>query len=254
MLIEKPERTVSMRPVTLLVCAVCLIALSTAAAYLILHTGYKRQFDNKDQEILTLQSNNKSLSDKNMELQKSADKTANEFSNLETRFKDLESRLDAAERNNSQTASELALTLKDREISRAEVLKLKSDLEAKSSQLEALGTDRRAMEKRYTSLLETLGVHVVLEPTWVRSGETTGAFDGNLSIVLNEGSDMSKCRKDSEAVVYLSGDKHKENLCLRTGKPETFKYQGGTYFFNLLQSEDNSEGAHRYCIFIYRKR
>jgi hypothetical protein len=42
-----------------------------------------------------------------------------------------------------------------------------------------------------------------------------------------------------------------KQLCLRTGKPESFKYQGEKYLFNLLESKE-SEGAHHYCISILK--
>jgi hypothetical protein len=118
--------------------------------------------------------------------------------------------------------------------------------------METMDTQLHAMEAKYKGLMAALGSHVILEPTWVGSGETLRAFDGKLSIVLSETSDTSKCRKDSEAVGYLGDGKDKKKLCLRTAKPETFKYGGGTYQFHLLQSENNSEGSYRYCISIYK--
>ena len=76
--------------------------------YLIHHAKYKKQSDNKDQEILTVQKNNKSLSDENIELRNSLQKLENEYSNLESHTKTLRSGLDNAEQKNTQTASELA--------------------------------------------------------------------------------------------------------------------------------------------------
>ena len=78
-------------------------------------------------------------------------------------------------------------------------------------------------------------------------------FDGNLGIVLYEASDTSKCYKDSAAVCYLTNGPDKKKLCLRTGKPESFKYQGKKYLFNLLESKE-SEGAHLYLISILKER
>jgi hypothetical protein len=89
MLGEKTKRTVSVRPITLLVSLACLIGLSVSATFLIRHAGYKKQPDDKDQQILTAQKNNKFLSDKNIELQNSLLKLEDEYSNLESRYKDL---------------------------------------------------------------------------------------------------------------------------------------------------------------------
>ena len=49
---EKTRRTVRMRPITLLVCFVCLIGLSVSATYFIDHAKYKKQSGNDDEEIL----------------------------------------------------------------------------------------------------------------------------------------------------------------------------------------------------------
>ena len=124
---EKTRRTVGMRPITLLVCFVCLIGLSVSATYLVGHARYKKQSDNKDQEILAVQENNKSLSDKNVALENSLQKLENEFSNMESQHKDLASRLDTAEQKNTQTASELASALKDLETARVMLLSLETN-------------------------------------------------------------------------------------------------------------------------------
>src|SRR5208283_3449233 len=75
--VGEKTKTVRMRPLTLLVCFVCLIALSVSATYLIHRAKYKKRSDNKDQEILAVQKNYKSLSDKNIELQNSLQKLKN---------------------------------------------------------------------------------------------------------------------------------------------------------------------------------
>jgi septal ring factor EnvC (AmiA/AmiB activator) len=250
---EKMRRTVSVRPITLLVCFVCLIGLSVSATYIIYDAKYKKQSGNKDQEILAVQENNKSLSDKNIELQNSLQKLGNEYSNLESQYKHLASKLDTAEQKNTQTASELAAALKELETAKADVFKLTGELDAKLSEIEALNADRQVLELKYNGFKEMLAPHLVLEPTWVNSGETTPAFDGNLLLVLYEVSDTSKCHKDSAAFSYLISGKDKIKLCLRTGKPESFKYQGKKYLFNLLESKE-SKGAHRYCISILKER
>ncbi len=250
---EKTRRTVRMRPITLLVCFVCLIGLSVSATYLIHHAKYKKQSDNKDLEILAVQKNNKSLSDENIELQNSLQKLKNEYSNQESQYKDLASRLDTAEQKNTQTASELASTSKDLEAARVDVLKLRGKLDAKLSEIEALNVDRQTLEQKYNGFKEMLAPYLILEPTLVDSGETTMAFDGNLLIVLYEASDKDKCQKGSAAFIYLISGKDKIKLCLRTGKPERFKYQGKKYLFNLLESKE-SKGAHRYCISILKER
>src|SRR5208283_2023988 len=98
--VGEKTKIVRMRPLTLLVCFVCLIGLSVAATYLIHHAKYKKQSGNKDQEILNVQKNNKSLSDENIELKNSLQKLKNEYSNLESPHKDLVSGLDTAEQKN----------------------------------------------------------------------------------------------------------------------------------------------------------
>jgi len=250
---EKKRRAVSMRPITLLVCFVCLVGLSASATYLIDHAKYKKQSDDKYQEILAVQQDNKSLSDKNIELQNSLQKLENEYNNLESQYRDLASRLDIAEQKNTQTASESASAWKDLETARVDALRLRGELDDKLSEIEALNADRQALEQKCNGFKEMLAPYLILEPTWVGSGETTTAFDGNLISVLYEVSDTSKCPKDSAAVGYLISGTDKKKLCLRTGKPESFKYKGNTYLFNLLESKQ-SEGAHRYCISILKER
>ena len=242
-----------MRPIILLVCSVCLIGLSISATYLIDHARFKKQSENEDEKILVMQKNYESLSAKNIALENSLKKLENEHSNLESQYKDLASGLDTAERKNEQTASELASALKDLESARGDTLKLRDELDAKLSEIESLNADVQALEQKHNGFKELLGPYLVLEPTLVGSGETTLAFDGNLGIVLYEASEASKCHKDSTAVCYLISGTNKEKLCLRTGKPESFKYQGKKYLFNLLESRE-SEGAHHYFISILKER
>jgi predicted RNase H-like nuclease (RuvC/YqgF family) len=250
---EKKRKTVRMRPLTLLVCFVCLIGLSVSATYFIDHAKYKKQSGNGDEEILVLQKNNKSLSDKNISLENSLQKLENEHSNLQSQYKDLASELDTAEQRNKQTASELASALKDFEVARVDILKLRDELDSKSSEIEALNVDQQTLEQKYNGFKEMIAPYLILEPTWVSSDQTTLAFDGKLILVIYEASDTSKCYKDSTAVCYLISGTNKEKLCLRTGKPEIFKYQGKKYLFNLLESKE-SEGAHRYLISILKER
>ncbi|MGA3118196.1 MAG: hypothetical protein ABSF90_27690 [Syntrophobacteraceae bacterium] len=98
MLGEKAKSTVSVRPITLLIWLACLIGLSASAAFLIGHVIYKKQSDDKDRQTLTAQKNNKFLSDKNIELQNSLRKLEDEYSNLESRYKDLVANLILAQR------------------------------------------------------------------------------------------------------------------------------------------------------------
>ena len=193
------------------------------------------------------------MSDKNIALENSLQKLENEYSNLESQYKDLASGLDTAEQRNTQTASELASALKDLEAARGDALKLRDELDAKLSEIEALNVDQQTLEQKYNGFKEMLAPYLILEPTLVGSGETTMAFDGNLGIVLYEASETSKCYKDSAAVCYLISGTDKKKLCLRTGKPESFKYQGKKYLFNLLELKE-SEGAHHYLISILKER
>ncbi len=203
MSIEEMKKTLSMRPITLLVCFVCLIGLSASVTYLIVHVKYQRQLDNKNQEVQTIQKNNKALTDQNIELRNSLRKLEDEYGKLD----------------------------------------------AQLSGKEALKADRQTLEQKYNGLKEML----VLKPTWVSSGETTLAFNGNLRIVLYKASDKDECQKDSAAVSYLTSDTDKKKLCLRTGKPEDFTYQGKNYSFNLSGIAATASVS-RYCISISLER
>ena len=215
MLIEETKKTLSMRPITLLVCFVCLIGLSASVTYLIVHAKYQLQLDNKNQEVQTIQKNNKDLTDQNIELRNSLQKLEDE----------------------------------------------NSKLDAKLSEIEALNVVQQTLEQKYNGFKEMLAPYLILEPTLVGSGETTMAIDGNLGIVLYEASDTSNCHKDSVAVSYLINGTDKKKLCLRTGKPEGFKYQRKkipaqlagiegkrrgaslSYFYSQIALNDNYSGA-----------
>jgi len=250
---ERTGRTVRMHPITLLVCFACLIALSVSATYLVDHAKYKKQSGNEDEESLAINKDNKSLSDKNIALENSLQKLENEHSNLESQYEDLESRLNAAEQKDTQTASELASALKDLGAARANALKLRDELDARLSEVEALNANRQTLEQKYNGFKEMLAPYLILEPTLVSSGETTMALEGNLVLVLSEASEKDKCSEDSAAISYLVSGADKKKLCLRTGKPESFKYQGKKYLFNLLEAKE-SEGAHHYLISILKER
>jgi hypothetical protein len=206
LLLEEKKKNLSVRPITLLVCFVCLIGVSVSATFLIVRAKYQNQLEDKNQEVLAVRKNDKALADQNIALKNSLQKLEDEYSKLESQYKDLGSRLDAAEHKNMQTASELT-------------------------------TDSEEM--------------LVLKPTCVSSGKTTLAFDGNLRIVLS--SDRDGCPKDSAAVSYLTSDTDKMKLCLRTGKPENFTYQGKNYLFNLSGIAAQAS-VYRYCISISLER
>ena len=120
-----------------------------------------------------------------------------------------------------------------------------SRLEAKLSAIEAQNADQQTSEQKYNGFEEA----PVLKPTLVNSGDTTPAFDGNLRIVLYKASDKDECQKDSAAVSYLISGTDKKKLCLRTGKPQSFKYQGKNYLLNLSGIAAQA-GVYRYCISI----
>jgi len=124
-----------------------------------------------------------------------------------------------------------------------------SQLDAQLSEMEDLKAVPHASDQKSIGFKEMQ----VLKPTWVSSGETTPAFDGNLRIVLHQTSGEDECEKDSAAVSYLTGDTDKKKLCLHTGKPENFTYQGVNYLFNLSGIAAQA-GVYRYCISISQQR
>jgi cell division protein FtsB len=199
MLKEEAKKPLSMRPIILLVCFMCLIGLSASVTYSIVHSKYRGQLDNKNQEIQTIQKNNKALTDENIELKNSLQKLEDEYSKQS----------------------------------------------AQLSEMEALKAGGQTLEQKSSGFEEMS----VLKPTWVSSGETTPAFDGNLRIVLYKASDKDESRNDSAAVGYLISDTDKKKLCLRTGKPEDFSYQGKNYLFNLSGIAAQAS-VYRYCISI----
>jgi hypothetical protein len=129
-----------------------------------------------------------------------------------------------------------------------------SKLEARYKDLESRLDAAEQKNMQTASELPTdSAVMLVLKPTCVSSGETTLAFDGNLRIVLYKASDKDECPKDSAAVSYLTSGTDKKKLCLRTGKPENFTYQGKNYLFNL-SGIGAQAGVYRYCISISLER
>lgn len=90
---------------------------------------------------------------------------------------------------------------------------------------------------------------LVLKPTWVSSGQTTLAFNGNLRIIVNEASGKDECPENLGTVSYLISAEGKKKLCLRTGEPANFTYQGKQYSFNL-SGIATTAGMFNYCISI----
>ena len=199
MLTEKTKKIYSISPITLLVSLLCLVGLSVAATYLIVSITYQSKLDNKNQELLSLQENNKALADRNTELKNSLQKLEDDYGKLEAQLSEIQ-----AQKANQQTS-----------------------------------------DQKYNDVKEEM---LVLKPTWVSSGQTTLAFDGSLRIVLY-GPDRDNCQKDSAAVTYLASDTDNSKLCLQTGRPENFTYQGKNYLFSL-SGIVTTAGVSRYCISI----
>ena len=103
----KTKRTVGVRFFTLLVWLACLTGLSVSATFLIGRAVYKKQSNDKDEQILTARKDNKFLSAKNIELQNSLQKLEDEYSNLEYRYKDLAASLVLAQRTAALNAKSL---------------------------------------------------------------------------------------------------------------------------------------------------
>jgi prefoldin subunit 5 len=246
---KEAKRKAGIRPVILLVWLLCLMGLSVSATYFIVHGKYHSQLARDNEEILTGGKERKALADQNIELRNSLQKLENGYSDLERQFRELASKVDGAE--NAQRTSELSSVSKDLERAKADINKLRDELESKLSEIETLNAARQSLEQKYADFKKILGPYLVLEPTWVGPGETTQAFDGNLLIVLYEPSGKDVCLKDTAAVSYLTKGSDKKKLCLRTGKPENFIYQGRKYQFVLLASKAN-ERAVRYCIYILK--
>lgn len=198
MLIEEPKRTVSVHPVILIACFVCVIGFSVLATYLIAHVGFQNRLKAKDQRILNMRKNYEALAHQNLALKNSLHKREDEYSKLKKRYETIESSHETTEPKKVQTAPEQAL---------------------------------------------------VLKPTWVRAGQTTLAFDGNLGIILREASAKDKCPQNLPAVSYLISGARVEKLCLGTGKQANFTYQGKRYWFNLSGIAAKA-GMFDYCISI----
>ncbi len=128
--------------------------------------------------------------------------------------------------------------------------KLESRYKDLESRLDA--AEQKNMQTTSESAVDSKEM-LVLKPTWVISGETTLAFDGNLRIVIHKASNKDECQKDSAAVSYLTSDTDKKKLCLRTGRPENFTYQGKNYLFNLSGIAAQAS-VYRYCIAISLER
>jgi hypothetical protein len=97
------KRNVIARPITLLICSLCLIGLSASTTYLIVRNKNQSRLDYVNQKVLTLEKNNKSLADRNTELMNSLQKLQNEHSELESRYKDI-NRFNQAKINDRQLA------------------------------------------------------------------------------------------------------------------------------------------------------
>ncbi len=89
MLGEESQKSLNLRPGSLLVLIACLICLSASAAFLVAYAVYKKQSDDKDRQVIAVERNNQFLSDRNIELQNSLQKLGDAYGNLETRYKDL---------------------------------------------------------------------------------------------------------------------------------------------------------------------
>ncbi len=103
MLTEEKERTLSIRPITLLVLFVFLIGLSASATYLMVRVKYQGQLDYKSQEILAVQENNKALAEQNILLRNSLQKLEGEYSKLDAQLSQMEAQ--KAERQTSEQKS-----------------------------------------------------------------------------------------------------------------------------------------------------
>jgi septal ring factor EnvC (AmiA/AmiB activator) len=249
----KTKRIPGKHLAVLLACFVCLIGLSISGTYLFMRARNQNRMDSEYKEETMLRKDNKDLSDRNSDLLNSLQKLESEFGILQSQSKELASKLDSAEEKNVKTTSELAAALKELEAAKADISRFTVELDAKLSQMEDINADRQALQQKYHDYKKMLGPNLVLEPTWVSSGETIPAFDGSLLIVVYDVSEKDKCRRDSVAVGYLIRGADKKKLCLETGKPEDFKYQGKEYLFNLLE-EKGSEETKRYCISILKQK
>ena len=209
----------------LIIFIVCFVFLAVLSASSIIFNGiYKKQIYEKDKQLSIAHNNITTLSQKNIELNTSLQKLTSHYVILKSQNEDLASELNSSQLRNTKLDSKLTSALDDLKLSKADAIKAKG------------------VTEELLIFKDIIAPYVVLEPTWVRSGVGTSAFNGNITIVFYENSQNHKCVDTSSSICYFIEKKHKRILCLEARKPDIFTYHHNQYLLNLLQLA----GKHRW--------
>jgi regulator of replication initiation timing len=205
-------------------------------------------------ELSKSYSSNKELTLKNADLGKHMTESEASSSELKDKNNELKVALQFAN-------SELSESRDDLDVLQATSLRAKSEIQAKLLEIANTRIELEGLRILSGFLKAESGGSFILDPVWLKSGESVQILEGRLTIRPEQASSQESC---SDVIVQLSSsqpgfasprgiNQYNKTLCPRLGIPENFRLKNNRCSVLLLGSKTNNDGAKAYLVTVFRK-
>jgi hypothetical protein len=203
-------------------------------------------------ELSTSYSANKELTLKNADLNNIAESEAG-LNELKDKNNELELALQAAN-------SSLAESKNDLHVMQANSLGMISELKAKSLEIASTRTELEVSRYLFEFFKAESGGSFILNPVWLKYGESAKILDGRLTIRIEQASSQNS---SSDVLVHLSSqapfatlggmNQFKKTFCPLLGIPENFRLKNNRCSVVLLGSKTTEDETKAYLVAVFKK-
>ena len=205
-------------------------------------------------ELSKSYSANKELTIKNADLNKYVADSETRSTELKDKNNELKIELQVAKSSLAQSENDLDAT-------QATNLRAKSEIKAKLSEIANTRAELEGLRHLSEFLKAESRGYLILEPTWLKSGESAQILGGRLTIRLEQASGKDSC---SDVIFQLSSsqpglatlrelNRYNKTSCPRLWIPENFKLKNNRCSVLLLGSKTNNDETKAYLVAVFKK-
>ena len=236
-------------PILVVICmvfTVCDIVLLTCFIYNQIERKETTELRSSYNEIL---KNKEELDGQLKGMRDSYERLSNNFNHTETMYKELEKRTSELQTRLDSRVASLSADLTACQNTNLDFI---SQIAGKESSFVSMRNQVYDYELTTTAFRKLFSQQLILEPTWIKTGEVLTAFDGNCEIVIDEASNKTQCLKSQGTSISLKIENSRNDLCVQIDQPESFKYKGKKYFIYLLGVKEVEQSRH-YLVSILKE-
>jgi len=183
------------------------------------------------------------------------------MSDSETRSRELKDKNNELKLELQATNSNLAQSKNDLDVMQTTNLRANSEIKAKLLEIANMRTELEGLRHLSEFLKAESGGSLILDPVWLKSGESAQILEGRLTIRLEQATSQDSC---SDVIAQLSPslpgvvplremNQYSKTLCPRLGIPENFRLKNNRCSILLLGSKTNNDGTKAYLVAVFKK-